>query len=124
MTNKLAQIRLAPDGGFTSPGQGPLANPGNGIDTFAKFMSSAIGLMTIIAIIWFVFTFFIGAVGMIGAGSDKQALESSRKKIITGVTGLVVVVAAIFIIKLIGFLLGFPNILDIGSMFALVTGIK
>lgn len=115
----LAQINIAPPGGFKGPGdKGLLAAPGTGISLFAKFLSSTIGLMTIIAIIWFIFTFFIGAIGMISAGSDKQALEGARKKIITGITGLVVTLGAIFVIRLIGFLLGFEDILNLEKLFS------
>lgn len=118
MKNLVADIPIAPPGGFK--GFGPLGNPsGNGIDIFSKFISSAIGLMTIIAIIWFVFTFFIGAIGIISAGGDKNALESAKKKITTGLIGLVVVIAAIFIIRLIGFLFGI-DILNIGKLFGLI----
>ncbi|HET7098621.1 MAG TPA: hypothetical protein VFI61_00065 [Patescibacteria group bacterium] len=116
---QLAEIDF---GSFKGLGTGPLANPGtSGIEIFSKFVSSAIGLMTIIAIVWFVFTFFMGAFGIISAGGDKQAMEGARKKISSGIIGLVVVIAAIFIIKLIGFLLGIPNILNITQLFGQIT---
>lgn len=119
MMKYLAQIDIAPPGGFKGPGnKGLLAAPGTGIDLFAKFVSSAIGLMTLIAIVWFIFTFFIGAIGMVSAGGDKQALEGARKKIITGITGLVVTLGAIFAIRLIGFLLGFEDILNLEKLFS------
>lgn len=104
-------------------GFGPLGeNQGDSsINTFSSFVSSAIGLMTIIAIIWFVFVFFSGAIGIITAGGDKASLENSRKRIVSGVIGLVVVVAAVFVVKLIGFLIGIPNILDIGQLFGQIT---
>lgn len=100
-------------------GFGNLGNPNgsSGIEIFSKFISSTVGLMTIVAIIWFVFVFFTGAIGIVSSGGDKQALEGARKKIITGITGIVVVIAAIFLIKLIGFLIGIPNILDINALF-------
>lgn len=123
MLNKLIALDLAPQGGFKGPGdKGLLADPGNGIDILAKFISSTIGLMTIIAIIWFIFNIFIGAIGIINAGGDKENLATSRKKILNSIYGLIVVVASIFIINLIGFILGFTNILDIGAMFNLITG--
>lgn len=123
MKDFLAQINIAPNGGFTGAngGTGLLAAPGNGIGVFASFVSSAIGLMTIVAVIWFVFVFITGAIGIIGAGSDKNALESSRKKIVNGIIGLVVTIAAIFVISLVGFLLGFKNILDLQGMFCSIT---
>src|SRR5574340_1254041 len=85
---------------------GPLGNPGgSGIDVFSKFLSSAIGLLTIIAFIWFIFLFLTGAIGIMTAGGDKAALENARKRIINGLIGLIVVVAAMSIISLIGFIL-------------------
>ena len=109
-------------------GFGPLGLEGDSLATnasltFTKFINSTIGLMTIIAIIWFIFVFFIGAIGIITAGGDKNALESARKKITTGIIGLVVVIAAIFIIKLIGFLLGIPDILNFNLLFGRVAGL-
>lgn len=115
--NKIADIDLGP--GLSGPGT--LGTPGTGgVSLFSKFISSAIGLMTIIAIIWFIFTFFIGAIGIIGAGADKTALENSRKKIVTGIIGLVVTIAAIFVIKLIGTIFGI-NFLDLQGLFNQLT---
>ncbi len=118
----LSQINIAPKGGFK--GFGPLGSGENAIGTFSNFLSSAIGLMTIIAFIWFVFTFFVGAIGIISSGGDKQALESARKKITTGIIGLVVTVAAIFVIRLVGLLLGIENILNLNELFKQITGTK
>lgn len=112
----LADIPLSPDSGFQ--GFGPLGQGGSdSVTVFTKFVSSAIGLMTIIGIIWFVFVLVTGAISMISAGGDKQALEAARKKISTGIIGLVVTIAAIFIVSLIGYLLGFENILDLPALF-------
>jgi len=121
MKNYIADIPIAPQGGFKGFGPlGEIGSEGEGISVFSKFISSAIGLMTIIAIIWFIFTFFIGAIGIITAGGDKQALESARKKIVNGVIGFVVTIAAIFVIRLIGALLGIPDILNLSNLFNLI----
>ena len=109
-------------------GFGPLGLEGDSLATnaditFTKFINSVIGLMTIIAIIWFIFVFFIGAIGIISSGGDKGKIESSRKNITNGIIGLVVVIAAIFIIKLIGFLLGIPDILNFNYLFGKVAGL-
>lgn len=114
--SKLTQIPLSPGEGFK--GFGPLGNPeGSGITTFNKFISTTVGLMTIIAIIWFVFKFITGAIGIITSGGDKASLESARKNITTGIVGLVIVVAALFVIDLIGNLIGIPNILNLVDLF-------
>ncbi len=117
---KQLAIQIAPNGSFT--GFGPLGKPtGTGITNLQKFLSSVIGVMTIIAIIWFVFIFFSGAFGMMTAGGDKQALENARKKITNGIIGLVVVIIGVFIIDLIGYLLGIP-LLDLFQLFYRIIG--
>lgn len=118
----LADIKIAPSGGFVGPGTGPLANPTDPVGTFSTFISGIIGVLTIIAIIWAVFTIIGGAISIIASGGDKQALESARKRITTGIIGLVVVIVSLLIIQLIGYLLGFDNILNIQCLFDLISG--
>lgn len=119
--NTLAQVNLSPTGGFT--GFGKLASPGtSGISLFAGMITTTIGVLTLVAIIWFVFNFIVGAIGIISSGGDKQKLETARNKVTYSVIGLIAVIAAIFIVELIGFLLGFPNILDLNALFTAVAG--
>ena len=80
---------------------------------FNKFISGIIGLMTIIAIIWFVILMIMGAIGIISSGGDKASLETARKRITTGIIGFIMVVAAIFVVQLIGRLIGIPDLLDL-----------
>jgi len=123
MFNLIAQnstsIPLGPKGGFRGFGSLGLENmdASSALGVFTNFLSTTIGLMTIIAIIWFVFTFITGAIGIITSGGDKTALESARKKITTGIIGLVVVIAALFLIDLLGNLIGIKTILDVGYWF-------
>jgi len=115
--NLLADVSLAPKGGFFK-GIGILGNPGeNSISLFSSIISTVIGTMTMVAIIWFIFTFLTGAVGIISSGGDKQALESARKKITTGAVGLIVVLLALVIVNLVGKVLGIDNILNLGELF-------
>jgi len=125
MENLLAQepLQVAPNNGFTGFGklglQGGTASSAE--DIFTNFLSSAIGLMTIIAIIWFVFIFITGAIGYMSSGGDKAAVESARKKIVNGLVGLILVIIAIFVVKLIGYLIGIPDILNVTSLFSVIT---
>ena len=88
---------------------------------FATFISSAIGLITIIGVIWFIFIIVTGALGIISSGGDKQALEGAKKKITNGIIGLIVTISALFIINLIGTLIGIPTILNFTEMFGKIT---
>lgn len=122
MKNLLAAaegIKIAPNDGFTGLGESSAFKASsNPIVSFSNIISMGVGLMTIIAIIWTVFTIIIGAIGIISSGGDKQALESARKKITTGVIGLIVVILSLVLVNLIGRLLGVPNILNLGVLFA------
>lgn len=117
---KIAQIDL-----FTDPngykGFGTLGLAGSNTDApsiFSTFISSAIGLITVIGIIWFVFIFMTGAIGIITSGGDKGSMESSKKRITSGLIGITVSVLGLLIVRLVGSLIGIPNILNFGSMFS------
>ncbi len=69
-------------------------------------ISAIVGILTVCAGLWFILQFFIGAFGWLTSGSDKASLENAQKKLTNSVIGLVIVVAAIFIIEIIGNLLG------------------
>lgn len=126
MNNLLAasSIPIAPPGGFKGPGTGPLANPGTGaVGIFSNFISGVVGVLTIVAILWAVFTIISGAISIISSGGDKQALESARKKITMGVIGLMVVLVALLIIEIVGYFLGLTGILNIQNLFNLVDAL-
>lgn len=121
---KLLAIDLFPPGGFK--GFGPLGLENKeafqaGI-VFTKFLSSTIGLMSIIAIIWFIFLLITGGYGYMTAGGDKAKIEKSQKTITNGIVGLAITVFAIFIVKFIGSLLGIDLILNITTMLDVITG--
>lgn len=117
MINKtLAEIPLYPTGGLKGKGPLGLEEGQDAAAVFAQVISSAVGLMTVIAFIWFLFLLITGAIGIMTAGGDKMALENARKRLTTGVTGLIIVITAIFILGFIATLLGIPGILNFGEM--------
>jgi len=88
-------------------GLGPLGNPvateqDPGASAFTNFITKTIGVMTVVAFIWFIFVLFTGAIGWLSSGGDKVKLQEAQKKITTGLIGLIIVISAIFLIKLIG----------------------
>lgn len=108
MKKLLADLDL----GAPLQGVGPLGNPGSSAGTlFESTLSKVIGVMTVVAFIWFTFQMVIGAIRIVSSGGDKAAVEAARKQITTGIVGVVLVVAAIFIVSLLGTILGIDNIL-------------
>ncbi len=121
--NYLAQVPL--NIGRPLCGLGPLGlcndqSETKGISQLARFLSTAIGLLTIIAALYFLFVLIIGSIEIISSGGDKNALEEARKKITSGAIGLVITISAIFIFGIVATLLGIPYILDIGQMINLI----
>jgi len=93
-------------------GFGPWGNLGSkGINeaagAFTSIISRIIGVMTIIAGIWFIFQFIIAAYGFMAAGGDQQKMANATKKITSSLIGLVVVVVSYAVMSLLGTLLGF-----------------
>lgn len=111
MKNLIAQGSLPLGPGFSGPG--PLGTSGsNAPDQFNSTLSTIIGVLTVVAFIWFTFQIIIGAIRILGSGGDKGAVESARKQITSAIVGVILVVVALFIVDLIGTLLGIPNILN------------
>jgi hypothetical protein len=118
--NYLTQINLYDDaGGFTGFGkygfEGTLKASSSGT-LFNMFISSAIGIISVIAFVWFIFIIITGAISIISSGGDKNALESAKKRITSGIIGLVVLIAGLFIVSFIGQFLGIQNILNPGEL--------
>ncbi len=108
-------LELGPLEGIGPLGSKELTNEVTAVGTFITIISNIIGVMTIIAIIWFTFVLFTGAISWLGSGGDKAKLQGAQKQITTGVIGLVIVIAAIFLIRLIGDLIGIPDILSLAG---------
>lgn len=118
--NRLAlQLRFSPPGGFGQDRPG-IFNPSNPANNFERLISNIIGVMTVIAALWFIFILMIGAIGWLTAGGDKGAVETARKRIANAITGLVIVTIAIFIASLVGQLVGL-DILNISGAITRLT---
>jgi hypothetical protein len=104
-------------GGFANLIGGQLDNPGK---TTATIISNIIGFLTIVAGLWFLIQFMLGAVTWISAGGDKGKVKEAKDKITQSVIGLAIVVAAYAIAGLVSNILGL-NFLDIGGALKLIT---
>lgn len=114
--NKLAEnIPLFPPGGYETPGrlgEDPGTNPGFAL---AQVISIVIGVLTVVAAIWFLFKVISGAIGVISSGGDKGKLANARGDITYGLVGILIVVTATIFVSFILELLGIENILNISD---------
>lgn len=105
-------------------GIGPLGGTtatNNAFDTFNNILTLAVGIITVIAAIWFLFILITGAIGIMSAGGDKGKIEANRQKLFTGIIGLVIIISALFIADLVGTILGI-NILNPGGILQSIAG--
>ena len=112
--NFLAQreVPIAPDGGLYGPGPtAPTTSTGLG-ESIAHLISVVIGLFTLAAGLWFLIQLILGGYAYMSAGGNKEKAQVASQKITKALIGLVIVVLAIFIINLLGYILG-VDFLDI-----------
>lgn len=112
--NKLAQINFHDGSGYTGFGQLGLENPTGTPDViFQRLISSTIGILSLVAIIWFVFIIITGGISYMSAGADAKATEAARKRISNGLIGLVITIFGIFIVVFVAEILGLNSLLNI-----------
>jgi len=83
-------------------------------------MSVIIGVLTTVSFLWLVFKLLIGAIGILSSGGDKAKLSQARGNITFALVGFVVVISSYFVLKLIGFVVGF-DFLDMGELLIILT---
>lgn len=79
---------------------------------FTSGLTAVVGIITLIAGLYFVFLLIAGGIEWMSSGGDKGKLATARSRMFSGAIGLAIVVAAIFIAEILGGLVGLPNILD------------
>lgn len=117
VTKLLAKVSTPFPSGFS--GIGPLGNEGasqrlnetSASNLFENALSVTIGIMTVVAGIWFMFQFFAGAIEWLTSGGEKQAVQNAQKKLTNAITGILIVVLSYILISVIGKIVGFDDIL-------------
>ena len=102
---------LGPLGGEVSPGTWVLFTQTTASEKFERIFSISIGVMTVVGALWFLVQIFIGAIQWVAAGSEKQAIQEARKRILQSIIGLLVIVISYGLILLIGSIFGLKDIL-------------
>ncbi len=115
LPSQLAQTNL---GGFRPPVDNSLTQ---GSDTPAvlnnleNFISQILGILTVVASLFFIVNFMLAAVNWVTAGGDSSKIQKARDAMIQNTIGLIIVVGAYGIIGLIALIVGI-NILEPASI--------
>ena len=92
----------------------PTTNPTNKLE---NMISQIIGVLSVVAVIWFVFQVIFAGYKYMSAQGDKNKLETARNSLTQGILGLTISLIAIFIASLIAKLAGFNDIFDLSKQF-------
>lgn len=100
---------------------GPGVNPGtNGTAALEKIIGQVIGILTIIAVLYFIFQIILAGYAFISSSGEEKKMEDARHRLTEGVLGLTIVIIAVGLGSLLATLAGVPNILDLNAMFSLM----
>ncbi len=105
------EVDIAPTEGLTSPGIVPTGDFGGQI---AGIISTVIGVLTALAIVWFIIEFIISGLLLISSTGDQEKTAEAKKRLTQSLIGLVIVLGAIFLFTILSYLFGidFINITE------------
>ena len=116
----IKSAHAAMDLGGDITGVGPFQNlmTSGGVETqTGVFISSLLGTITVVGGLAFLVYFFLGALRWIVAGGDKGKVAESQASMTQGLIGLVAIVAAYFIIGIVGGVLGLDILNPLSVLF-------
>jgi len=116
------EYNLAPSEGLRGPGPFqdiPKTTSGIG-DKIGNIFSKAIGLLSVVAIIWFLIQLILAGINFISAGGNKEKMAEAQKRITQSAFGLIVVLTATAMVAFLGYILGGINFLDLGGLLELL----
>jgi hypothetical protein len=104
------------------PIKGPGIDPGagGGVASMEKIIGQIIGILTIIAVLYFVFQIILAGYAYISSEGEEKNMEIARHRLTGGILGLTIVVVAVGLGSLLATLAGIPNIMDLEGLFKLM----
>jgi len=113
--NLLSPI-FAVDYNLSGPGIQP-TGPSDATAKLETIISQVIGVLTIVAVIYFAIQVILAGYAYITSEGDEKKMESARKRLTEGVLGLIIVVIAVGLSALLANLAGISNPFDLNSLF-------
>ena len=84
---------------------------------FDNFISQLIGVLTLIAIIYFIIQIIFAGYSFMGGGNDPKKIEQAKIKLTQNILGLTIVFVTIILTSVIGKLFGLNDILNFSENF-------
>lgn len=114
LNNKILAVGTS----FSLSGPGTTLAPGKTYtDKLESIVSNTIGVLTVVAVIFFVLQIIFAGYAFISSQGDEKKLEVAKDRLTNNVLGLFIVVVAVGLSALIAKLVGLPDILDLNKTF-------
>lgn len=91
---------------------------GGAVALLDSTLSTIIGVLTLIAFIFFVLQVIFAGYSFLSSQGDEKKIETARKRLTDGVLGITIVVVAFGLGALIARILGLGNIFDLATIFS------
>ena len=95
-----------------------VAGPESATSTLEKTISVAIGVITVVAFIYFLFQMIFAGYAYMTSEGDKGKMETARKRLTEGILGLIIIVAAFGVTALLAKIMGLSNIFSLDFLFS------
>lgn len=105
--NQIGFLSQFGGGGFQPPTDAYVQEAStNPAGIVVQFISNLLGFITVLAALFFIVWFFMGAFSWVTGGDDSGKVEKARTKMFHSVLGLIVIVISYSLIGIIGALVG------------------
>lgn len=94
-----------------------------GVSLLDSTISQVIGVLTLVAFIYFVIQIILAGYAFISGQGDEKKIESARKRLTDGILGITIVVVAFGITALLASLMGLGNIFDLTTIFSNIDNV-
>lgn len=99
---------------------GPFINPnlkGKSTLTTENLLSTVVGVLTLVAFIYFAIQLILAGYAFMSAEGDKNKLDAARNKLTNGILGITIIVVALGLASLIAHIIGLDSIFNLEDMF-------
>jgi len=86
-----------------------------------QIISNLVGIMTIFGLLWFLIQIIVAGYNFISAGGDTQKIKDAQQQLQNNFIGAAILVAAVFLLSLVGQMLGIDNILDLEALINIIA---
>lgn len=100
----------------------PITDEYHALNNLEIFMSTLLAILTVLAGMFFIFYFVMGAFKWVTAGADSGNVQKARDQMTQSVIGMVIIVMSYSIIGLISNLFGFNVLQPMAELFSVIPG--